>query len=181
MITIRRQNASRVESLRLSIQMPSHTYTVRVFCERLEESQDAQTTTFNEDDSNGWAFKILELKHPQLGWNQIQREFDVTFDIYRHQTPAFPQLSPSRSSHGSNVSGCEEISPDVASPEDSILKKLNWRPKRHVTFRSRSLLKLAILKSRSDLYVPDFIGESTIGRSEFDLWGLIRTKAGANA
>ena len=127
-----------------------------------------------EDDFYVSGPMIREAIQRHSCFNLIHLKSAFKFNIFCSHAQAFQQSVLARRRRDSLVSGEDELTLDVASPEDLILHKLVWFRKGNETSERQWLDILTVLKLQAEAIDAAYIAECAATLNVLDLWERIR-------
>ncbi len=127
-----------------------------------------------EDDFYVSGPMIREAIQRQSCFNLIHLKSAYKVDIFCSHAQAFQQSVLARRRRDSLVSGEDELTIDVASPEDLVLHKLVWFRKGNETSERQWLDILTVLKLQAAVIDAAYIAEWAATLDVLDLWERIR-------
>ena len=130
-----------------------------------------------EDDFYVSGPMIREAIQRHSCFNLIHLKSAYKVDIFCSHAQAFQQSVLARRRRDSLVSGEDELTLDVASPEDLILHKLVWFRKGNETSERQWLDILTVLKLQAEAIDAAYIAEWAATLNVLDLWERIRHEA----
>lgn len=127
-----------------------------------------------EDDFYVSGPMIHEAIQRHSCFNLIHLRSAYKVDIFCSHAQAFQQSVLARRRRDSLVSGEDELTLDVASPEDLVLHKLVWFRKGNETSERQWLDILTVLKLQAEAIDAAYIAEWAATLNVLDLWERIR-------